>query len=92
MFTSLLKDMIKKKTKKKNRGTVREGVPGGSMVKNPPAMKGMQVQSLDQEDSLEKETATHPSILDWEIPGQRSLWDHKRVRHDLATKQQQIAR
>ena len=48
MFTSLLKDMIKKKKqKKKNRWTVREGVPGGSMVKNPPAMKGMQVQSLD---------------------------------------------
>ena len=28
----------------------------------------MQVQSLSQEDPLEKEMATHPSILAWEIP------------------------
>ena len=28
----------------------------------------MQVQSLGQEDPLEKEMATHSSILDWEIP------------------------
>ena len=27
-----------------------------------------QVQSLGQEDLLEKETATHSSILDWKIP------------------------
>ena len=37
---------------------------------------------------LEKEMATHSSILAWEIPGQRSLmvfspWCHKRVRHDF---------
>ena len=29
----------------------------------------MQVQSLDREDFLEKEMATHSSILAWEIPG-----------------------
>ena len=29
----------------------------------------MQVQSLSQEDPLEKEIATHSSILPWEIPG-----------------------
>ena len=28
----------------------------------------MQVPSLGQEGSLEKEMATHPSILTWEIP------------------------
>ena len=28
----------------------------------------MQVQSLGQEDPLEKEMATHPSMLTWEIP------------------------
>ena len=28
----------------------------------------MQLQSLDQEDPLEKETATHSSILAWKIP------------------------
>ena len=32
------------------------------------AMLETQVQSLGQEDPLEKETATHPSILAWEIP------------------------
>ena len=37
------------------------------MVKNPPAMQEMWVQSLDQEDSLEEEMATHSSILAWEI-------------------------
>ena len=44
------------------------GFPGGSAVKNPPAMEETQVQSLGQEDPLEKETATHFSILAWEIP------------------------
>ena len=31
------------------------------------------VQSLDWEDSLEKEMATHSSILAWEIPGTEEL-------------------
>ena len=38
------------------------------MVKNPPAVLEMRVQSLGQEDALEKEMATHSSILAWEIP------------------------
>ena len=38
------------------------------MVKNPPEMQEMQVQSLDQEDRPEKEIATHSSVLAWEIP------------------------
>ena len=38
------------------------------MVKNPPAKQEMRVQSLGQEDPLEKEMATHSSILAWEIP------------------------
>ena len=37
-------------------------------IKNLPAMLESQVQSLGQEDSLEKEMATHSSILAWEIP------------------------
>ena len=37
-------------------------------IKNPPAMQETQVLSLDQEDPQEKETATHSSILAWEIP------------------------
>ena len=36
-------------------------------------MQEMWVPSLVQEDPLEKEMATHSSLLSWEIPGQRSL-------------------
>ena len=43
-------------------------LPGGSAVKNLPAMQETQVQSLSQEDPMEKEMATHSSILAWEIP------------------------
>ena len=35
---------------------------------NLPAMQEMQVQILDQEDPLEEEVATHPSIPAWRIP------------------------
>ena len=38
------------------------------MVKNPPAMQEMWVQSLGQKDPVEKEVTTHSSILAWEIP------------------------
>ena len=38
------------------------------MVKNLPAMQETQVQSLGQEDPLEKEIATYSSILAWTIP------------------------
>ena len=38
------------------------------MVKNLPAMQKRWVQSPGQEDPLEKEMATHSSILAWEIP------------------------
>ena len=38
------------------------------LVKNPPAMQETWVLSLGQEDPLEKETATHSSILAWRIP------------------------
>ena len=37
-------------------------------VKNLPAVGETEVQSLGQEDPLEKEKATHSSILAWEIP------------------------
>ena len=59
--------------------------PGGSVVKNPPAMQETQemwVQSLGQEDPLEEEMATHSSVLAGKSHGQRSLagygpWGHK---------------
>ena len=38
------------------------------MVKNLPAMKETRVQSLGWEDHLEKEMATHSSVLVWRIP------------------------
>ena len=57
-------------------------------------MQEMRVQSLGQEDSLEKEMATHSSILAWEIPwteepGGLQTIGSQRVGHDLATKQEQ---
>ena len=65
-----------------------KGSPGGSVVKNPPVMQEMRVQFLGQENSLEKETATHSSILAWRIPWAEepgghmhgvtnSAWGHK---------------
>ena len=42
--------------------------PIAQMIKNLLAMQETQVQSLDQEDSLEKEMATHSSIFVWRIP------------------------
>ena len=47
---------------------IRMGFPGGPVVKNPPAMQEMWVRFLGQEDPLEKEMATHSSILAWKIP------------------------
>jgi len=38
------------------------------MVKNLPAMQKTPVQSLGQEDPLEKGKATHSSVLAWRIP------------------------
>ena len=53
------------------------------MVKNLPSKQERQVQSLGWEDPLEKEIATHSSILAWEIPrteepgGLYSPWGRK---------------
>ena len=52
------------------------GFPGGSVVKNPPAMQEtqeIQVWLLSQEDPLEKEMATHSSIFAWRIPWTEEL-------------------
>ena len=43
-------------------------------VKNPPVMRETWVQYLDWEDSPEKGTATHSSILAWRIPMDRGAW------------------
>ena len=44
------------------------------MVKNLPATRETQVQSLGQEDPLEKGMATHASILALENPTDRGAW------------------
>ena len=50
-----------------------EGFPGGSEVKKSTAVQETQVQSLCQEDSLEKEREIHPNILAGKFHRQRSL-------------------
>ena len=58
-------------------------------------MQEMWVPSLSREDPLEKEIATHSSILAWEIPcteegaWQATVHGVATVRYNLATKQQQ---
>ena len=57
------------------------------MVKNPPAMQEIWVQSLGQEDPLEKEMAIDSSILAWRIswteePGGLKSVGSQRVRHN----------
>ena len=71
--------------------TLQRGFPGGTMVKNLPAMEEIRVQSPGQEDPLEKEMATHSSILAWEIswteePGRLQSMGSQRVGYDLVTK------
>ena len=57
------------------------------MVKCLPAMWDTQIQSLGQEDPLEKEMATHSSTLAWKItwteaPGRLQSIGSQRVTHD----------
>ena len=70
------------------------GFPGGSVVKNLPAMQEIQIQSLGWEDPLGEEMAASSSILAWESHAQNGLaghspWGCKSVGHNLGTKQQQ---
>ena len=63
------------------------------MVKSLPAMREIWVQSLGWEDPLEKEMATHSSILAWEItwseePGVLQSMGWQSVGHDLVTQPQ----
>ena len=44
------------------------GFPGGSVDEESAYSADTQVQSRSGEDPLEKEMATHPSILAWKIP------------------------
>ena len=58
-------------------------------------MQETKVQSVGQEDPMEKGMAAHSSILTWEIPwtekpGRLQTMGSKRVGHDLATKQHYV--
>ena len=75
------------------------GFPSDSVVRNPPAMQETcqepWVQSRGREDPLEKEWLPTPVFLPGESHEQRSRvgcspWSCKRVRHDWATKQQEL--
>ena len=71
------------------------GFPDGSMVKNVAAVQETRVPPLRREDPLEREMATHSSILAWEIPQTEELGGLQSMRsqrtgHDLVTKQQHV--
>ena len=77
-----------------NKMHVFPGSPSCSVVKNPSAKQEMGIRFLGREDPLEKEMATHSSILAWEIPwteepGVLQSMGSQRVRHNLAIQQQQ---
>ena len=66
------------------------GFPGGSEDKASACNVGDPVRSLGQEDPLEKEKATHSSILAWRIPWMEEpdrlqSTGSQRVGHDRAT-------
>ena len=63
------------------------------VVKNNPAHVGNESSVLGSEDSLEKEMATHSSVLAWKIQwleasGRPQFIGSQRVGYNLATKQQ----
>ena len=62
------------------------GFPGGSVVKKPPAKQETCVQPQGREDPLEKEIATHSSIVAWRIPwtgaSQARVHGVAKVRHN----------
>ena len=67
-----------------------KGFPGPQRLKRMPAMWETWVRSLGWEDPLEKEMATHSSILAWRIPwmeepGGLQSTGSQRVRHDWVT-------
>ena len=57
-------------------------------IKNLPAMWETWVQSLDWEDPLEEDMATHSSVLAWRIPMDRGVW--RATVHGVAKSQTQL--
>ena len=79
---------VRQKEKNKYRTLMHVwGFPDGLVIKDPPARQQTRVQYLGQENPLEKEIATHSSILSWEIPwteeaGGLQSMGSQRVRHN----------
>ena len=78
--------MLSGKAHRAQAAIFKDYFSGGSAVKNPPAIEG----SLSWKDPLEKDVATHSSILAWRIPwteepGGLQSMESQRVGHDLVT-------
>ena len=78
------------KQQQQQEGITRRASLVAQRIKRLPAMQETQVRSLSWEDALEKEMATHSSILAWRIPwteepGGLQSMGLQRVRHDWAT-------
>ena len=81
---------IKKKKKTAGKKPMNWASLVAQRLKHLPGMRKSQVQSLGQEDPLEKEMATHSSTLAWRIPwrekpGRLQSMGLQRVGHDWAT-------
>ena len=63
--------------------------PVAQIVKSLPAMKETWVESLGQEDPLEKEMAIHPSILAWKNPMDGGAW--QATVHGVSKSQTQLS-
>ena len=68
------------------------GFPGGSAVKNLPALQETRIGPLNWEDPLEEEMSVHSSNLAWKIPGTEEpgglqSGGLQRVGHDCTTEQ-----
>ena len=67
--------------------STERGFLGGSVVKNPPVMQEIQLQSLGGEDPLEGEMATCSTVLSWKIawteePGGLQSLGSQKVEHN----------
>ena len=62
--------------------TGKTSLPGGSLVKNLPAVRETRVQSLDQEDALEEKMPPSPVFLSGEFHEPRSLAGY--IAHEVA--------
>ena len=73
---------------------LRSNFPGGTVVKNLPAMQetqGAQIQSLGGEDPLKEDMATHSSILAKKIPWTGIWWATVHRVHGVAKNHTQLS-